>query len=66
MLFYFCIMVHNGAGHILLFDFLWAHLNLLDWSIKSSGPIYKCKGILFFLGAEKRACTAQVLRAHTN
>ena len=30
-------MVHNGIGHILLLDFLWAHPNSLDWPIKSSG-----------------------------
>lgn len=30
-------MVHNGTGHILLLDFLWAHPNSLDWPIKSSG-----------------------------
>ena len=37
MLFYFCIVVHNGAVHILLLNFLWAHPNSLDWPIKSSG-----------------------------
>ena len=30
-------MVHNGTGHKLLLDFLWAHPNSLDWPIKSSG-----------------------------
>ena len=30
-------MVHNGTGHILLLDFLWAHPNSFDWPIKSSG-----------------------------
>ena len=34
---YFCIVVYNGTGHILLLDFLWAHPNSLDWPIKSSG-----------------------------
>ena len=29
--------VHNGTGHKLLLDFLWAHPNSLDWPIKSSG-----------------------------
>ena len=28
--FIFCIVVHNGAEHILLLDFLWVHPNLLD------------------------------------
>ena len=37
MLFYFFIVVHNEAKHILLLDFLWAHPNSLDWPIKSSG-----------------------------
>ena len=36
-------MVHNGTGHILLLDFLWAHPNSLDWPIKSSdGPNNVC------------------------
>ena len=34
-------MVHNGLDTLLL-DFLWAHLNSLDWPIKSSGPICVC------------------------
>ena len=34
-------MVHNGAGHIIAW-FLWAHLNSLDWPIKSSGPNCVC------------------------
>ena len=42
MLFYFCIVVHNGAGHILLLDFLWTHSNSLDWPINSSGPNNVC------------------------
>ena len=41
-LFYFCIMVHNKARHILLLDFLWAHPNSLDLPIKSSGPNNVC------------------------
>ena len=28
--FIFYIVVHNGAEHILLLDFLWVHPNLLD------------------------------------
>ena len=39
--FIFCIVVHNGADTLLL-DFLWAHLNLLDWPIKSSDPNNVC------------------------
>ena len=63
MLFYFCIVVYNGAEHILLLDFLWAHPNSFDWPIKSSGPnnvcnvwyiyIYKCKGRFLLLGLKK-------------
>ena len=34
---YFYIVVHNGIGHILLLDFLWAQPISLDWPIKSSG-----------------------------
>ena len=63
MLFYFCIVVHNGIGHILLVYFLWTHPNSLYWSIKLSGPnnvcnvwyiyIYKCKRRLLLLGLKK-------------
>ena len=42
MLIYFCIVVHNGTGHILLLDFIWAHPNSLDWPIKSSRPTKVC------------------------
>ena len=49
MLFYFCIVVHNGVRHILLFDFLWAHLNLLDWFIKSSGPNNMCNAWYLYI-----------------
>ena len=28
--FIFCIVVHNGIGHILLLDFLWVHSNSLN------------------------------------
>ena len=42
MLIYFCIVVHNGTGHILLLYFLWAHPNSLDWLIKSSRPTKVC------------------------
>ena len=35
-------MVHNGTGHKLLLDFLWAHPNSLDWPIKSSRPTKVC------------------------
>ena len=36
-----CIVVHNGARNIIAW-FLWAHLNSLDWPIKSSGPNCVC------------------------
>ena len=80
MLFYFCIVVHNGVGHILLLDFLWVHPNSLYWPIKSSGPnnvcnvlyiwifiyiyIYKCKGRLLLFGLKKGMHCTLVLRQH--
>ena len=75
MLFYFCILVYNGAGHILLLDFLWAHPNSLYWPIKSSGPNNVCnvwyiwiymsvnEGF-FFLGWKNGTHCTLVLRAH--
>ena len=39
--FNFCIVVHNGTGHIIAW-FLWAHPNSLDWPIKSSDPNCVC------------------------
>ena len=47
MLIYFCIVVHNGTGHILLLDFLWAHPNSLDWPIKSSRPTKVCNVYIY-------------------
>ena len=49
MLFYFCIVIHNGARHILLLDFLWAHPNSLNWSIKSNGPNNVCNAWYIYI-----------------
>ena len=68
MLFYFCIMVHNGVGHILLFDFY--ELTL----IHLTGPLSQVVQIMcnvwyiyiyisakegFFSWGLKRACTLE-------
>ena len=72
-------MVHNGTGHKLLLDFLWAHPNSLDWPIKSSRPtkvcnvqyiyIYIYRGVCAFGGGPLSFCslwrTLPVTHAHT-